>query len=157
MRMEQNELYFVEREYKVSIERLWQAWTSAPELEMWYSPTDLSVVPGSAVSENKVGGRWAITVDVTAHGFNAYFWGRYSEFEANKKIVHTLCYSQDQGEFLARDDDAPAHTIVIDFEERSAKSWVRFTQFGEMPAEQAEMSRQGMLSYFDNLEKFLVK
>ena len=153
--MNSTELYFVEREYDASIDQLWNAWTSAEALEQWYSPTDLSVVPGSVVTENQVGGRWAVAVDVSAHGFNAYFWGRYSQFETKKKSVHTLCYSQDEKEFLTRDDNAPAHIIVIDFEERDRKSWCKFTQFGEMPAEQAEMSRQGMLSYFDNLEKFL--
>jgi uncharacterized protein YndB with AHSA1/START domain len=155
--MADSELYFVEREYAVSIDELWSAWTSPEKLEQWYSPTDLSVVPGSAVSENVIGGRWAIGVDVTAHGFNAYFWGSYSEVEQNKKLVHTLCYSQDQKEFEARDDDPLAHTVVIDFEDRGGKSWCRFTQFGEMPAEQAEMSRQGMLSYFENLGRFFDK
>lgn len=153
--MEHNELYFVEREFDVSIDTLWSAWTSVASLEQWYSPTDLSVVPGSVVSENQVGGRWAVGVDVSAHGFNAYFWGRYSEVLPNKKLVHTLCYSQDEKEFLERDDNAPAHNIVIDFEERDGKSWCKFTQFGEMPAEQVEMTRQGTTSYFDNLEKFL--
>lgn len=153
--MEHNELYFVEREFDVSIDTLWSAWTSVASLEQWYSPTDLSVVPGSVVSENQVGGRWAVGVDVSAHGFNAYFWGRYSEVLPNKKLVHTLCYSQDEKEFLERDDNAPAHTIVVDFEERDGRSWCKFTQFGEMPAEQVEMTRQGTTSYFDNLEKFL--
>jgi len=153
--MEDNELYFVEREYSVDIDTLWNAWTSVEALEQWYCPTQLSVVPGSVVSENFVGGRWAVGVDVSAHGFNAYFWGRYSEFEFQKKLVHTLCYSQEEDEFRARDDNAPAHTIVIDFEDRHGKAWCKFTQFGEMPAEQAEMSRQGMISYFDNLENFL--
>ena len=155
--MADSELYFVEREYAASIDELWSAWTSTEKLEQWYSPTDLSVVPGSVVTENNVGGRWAVAVDVSAHGFNAYFWGRFSVFEPNNKLVHTLCYSQDETEFLARDDNAPAHTIVIGFEDRDGKSWCKFTQFGEMPEEQAEMSRQGMLSYFENLEKFLAK
>jgi hypothetical protein len=44
---------------------------------------------------------------------------------------------------------------VIDFEKRGKKSWVRFTQFGEMPDEQAEASRDGMNSYLDNLELYL--
>ena len=153
--MEHNELYFVEREFDVSIDTLWSAWTSVASLEQWYSPTDLSVVPGSVVSENQVGGRWAVGVDVSAHGFNAYFWGRYSEVLPNKKLVHTLCYSQDEKEFLERDDNAPAHTIVVDFEERDGRSWCKFTQFGEMPAEQVEMTRQGTTSYFDTVEKFL--
>lgn len=153
--MELNELYFVEREFDVNIDTLWTAWTSASALEQWYSPTELSVVPGSVVSENVKGGRWAVGVDVSAHGFNAYFWGRYSEVQPNKKLVHTLSYSQDEKEFLQRDDNAPAHIIVIDFEDRNGKSWCKFTQFGEMPAEQIEMTRKGTSSYFDNLEKFL--
>jgi uncharacterized protein YndB with AHSA1/START domain len=155
--MTSSELYFVEREYAVPIDQLWSAWTSPEKLEQWYSPTDLSVVPGSVVSENVIGGRWAVGVDVTAHGFNAYFWGRYSEVEQNKRLVHTLCYSQNAKEFEARDDNAPAHEIVIEFEDRGDTSWCKFTQFGEMPEEQAEMSRQGMMSYFDNLGKFLNK
>jgi uncharacterized protein YndB with AHSA1/START domain len=155
--MTDSKLYFVEREFDVAIDTLWSAWTSVSALEQWYSPTDLSVLPDSAISENFVGGRWAIGVDVTAHGFNAYFWGRYSQVEQNKKLVHTLCYSQDPQEFEALDDDVPAHTIVVDFEERNGKSWCKFTQLGEMPQDQAEMSRQGMISYFDNLEKFLAK
>lgn len=153
--MEHKELYFVEREFSVSIDELWAAWTSPDALEKWYSPVDLSVVPGSVVSENLVGGRWAVGIDVSAHGFNAYFWGRYSEVETNKKLVHSLSYSQDLKEFEARDDNAPAHMIVIDFEQREDKSWAKFTQLGEMPAEQIELTRQGTSSYFDNLEKFL--
>jgi uncharacterized protein YndB with AHSA1/START domain len=153
--MTDSELYFVEREFDVSINQLWSAWTDASALEKWHSPTDLTVVPGSAVSENFVGGRWAIAVDVSAHGFNAYFWVRYSEVELHKKLVHTLCYSQDSKEFEEKNDETPAHMVVIDFEQREGLSWCRFTQFGEMPEEQAEMSRQGMMSYSDNLEKFL--
>ena len=51
-----SELYAVERSYPVSLERLWSAWTEAVELEKWYSPTDLSVVPGTVVSECHEGG-----------------------------------------------------------------------------------------------------
>ena len=155
--MADSELYFVEREFDVAIDNLWSAWTSVSALEKWYSPTDLSVVQGTAVSENFVGGRWAIAVDVSTHRFNAYFWGRYSEVEVNKKLVHTLCYSQDLKEFEEKNDETPAHIVIIDFEERQGLSWCKFTQYGEMPKEQAEMSRQGMMSYFDNLGKFLAK
>jgi uncharacterized protein YndB with AHSA1/START domain len=155
--MELNHLYFVEREFDRSIETLWSAWTNASELEAWYSPTMLSVVPGSVTSEVFVGGRWAVAVDVSVNGFNAYFWGRYSEVVPNVRLVHSLSYSQDEAEFIFADDNAPAHRIVLDFEKRGEHSWVRFTQFGEMPEEQAEASRDGMNSYLDNLESFLAK
>lgn len=154
--MKQEFLYSVERKYPVSIERLWAAWTEADQLENWYSPVFLSVVPGSAISDTRVGGVWAIAVDVSANGFNAYFWGQYSLVEPLKQLVHDLHYSQDEAEFVLKDLDTPAHKIVIDFDDRAGHSWVRFSQFGEMPAEQAEASRQGMESYLENLAGYLV-
>jgi uncharacterized protein YndB with AHSA1/START domain len=153
--MKQEFLYSVEREYDASIDSLWNAWTNAEELEQWYSPTVLTVVPGSATSDAQVGGRWAIGVDVSANGFNAYFWGRYSEVILHEKLVHSLCYSQSEEEFIARDDNAPFHTIVVEFEARPAGSWVKFTQYGELPEGQAEAAKDGMESYFDNLENYL--
>jgi uncharacterized protein YndB with AHSA1/START domain len=150
-----NKLYSVEREYPVAVSELWSAWMEADAIQLWYSPTDLSVVPGSVVSEPIVGGWWTVAVDVSAHGFNAYFWGTYSEIEVNKKIVHTLSYSQDATEFAARVITADAHVIHIDFEDRGASSWVSFTQFGDLPADQAEGAKAGMESYFDNLGIYL--
>ena len=150
-------LYFVEREYPVSLDRLWSAWVNASELEQWYSPTDLSVVPGSVVSQPEVGGTWAVAVDAQAYGFIAYFWGIYTAVRPHLQLVHTMNYSQDVTDFEARLEDALAHTIHIDFEGRESGAWVRFSQFGEMPAEQAEASRQGMTSYFDSLARFLAE
>ncbi len=152
-----NKLYSVEREYPVAISKLWSAWMDADALENWYSPTDLSVVPGTVVSEPIVGGWWTVAVDVSAHGFNAYFWGTYSEIEVNKKIVHSLSYSQDATEFAARAITTDAHIIQIDFEDRGSSSWVSFTQFGDLPADQAEGAKAGMESYFDNLGMYLLK
>lgn len=153
--MTERELYFVEREFPVDIDRMWSAWTEAEALEEWYHPTVLSVVPGTVTSEAVVGGRWAVAVDVPMHGFVAYFWGRYRDVVPNVRLEHTLSYSQDEQEFRERDDDAPAHRIVIDFAPTDTGTRVRFSQFGEMPAEQAEASRDGMESYFDSLGEFL--
>jgi hypothetical protein len=55
----------------------------------------------------------------------------------------------------ARKIDELAHRIEIDFEARGDSSWVRFTQFGELPADQAEGAKAGMESYFDNLGLYL--
>ena len=52
--MAQNFLYSVEREYPVSIDHLWRAWTDASELESWYFPTDVSSTKGATISELKV-------------------------------------------------------------------------------------------------------
>lgn len=152
-----NKLYSVEREYPVAVKALWDAWMDADALQSWYSPTDLKVVPGSVVSENVVGGWWTVGVDVSQFGFNAYFFGTYSELSKNKRIVHSMNYTQDAAEFAARVITADAHTIQIDFEDRGASSWVSFTQFGELPADQAEGAKAGMESYFDNLGIYLAR
>ena len=148
-------LYFVERTFKFPVERLWSAWTKSAELEKWYCPVFLKVIPGSATSEAVVGGRWAIAVDVSENGFNAYFWGTYSVIGLHQKLVHDLNYSQDELEFALREPAAEAHRIEIDFSNTDAGTVVRFSQFGEMEQEQAEASREGMESYFDNLNNYL--
>jgi uncharacterized protein YndB with AHSA1/START domain len=150
-------LYFVEREYSVDLAKLWSAWVEADQLQQWYSPQVLEVVPESATSEAVVGGTWAIAIDVSVNGFNAYFWGKYTEVKFQEKLVHTMYYSQDELEFNLRGDDQPHHVIEIYFEARGDKSWVRFSQFGQMEAEQAEASKDGMESYLNNLEIHLAR
>ncbi|MFM8774641.1 MAG: SRPBCC domain-containing protein [Actinomycetota bacterium] len=73
-----NLAYSVERTYPVEPRALWRAWTDVSALEQWCAPTELSVVPGSVVSDPVEGGRWAVAVDATAYGHIAYFWGRYT-------------------------------------------------------------------------------
>ena len=148
-------LYSVEREFDATVDQMWHAWTDAAALEQWYSPTMLSVLPGSVVSEPVVGGWWSVGVDVPDNGFVAYFYGQYSEVVDGSRLVHTLYYTQDADAFAARDLTVEHHIIEIDIESRGDKSWARFAQFGELPEGQAEQAQAGMESYFDNLELFL--
>lgn len=149
-------LLSVERVFPVSIERLWSAWTDASELEEWYSPAVLFVVPGTVVSDARDDGMWKVAVDVPDNGFVAYFWGRYTAVEAPVFFEHTLHYSQDEAEFVLADESGPKHRIVVDFAEHEDGSWVRLTQYGEMPdPDQVEATRLGTESYFDSLGFYL--
>jgi uncharacterized protein YndB with AHSA1/START domain len=150
-------LYFVEREFPYPVERLWRAWTDPQELENWYCPVFLNVVPGSAISEAVVGGSWAIGVDVSANGFNAYFWGSYQEVIENQKLVHDMCYSQDELEFALRHTQPESHRVEVQFTQLPASCLVRFSQFGQLDSNEAEAAREGMESYFDNLHQHLEK
>jgi uncharacterized protein YndB with AHSA1/START domain len=150
-------LYFVEREYPVELATLWSAWVQADQLQQWYSPEVLNTVPNSATSDAVVGGDWAIAIDVSVNGFNAYFWGKYTEVKFQEKLVHSMNYSQDELEFNLRGEDHAQHVIEIDFAARGENSWVRFTQFGSMDPEQAEATKDGMESYFNNLQNYLSK
>ena len=147
--------YSVERQYPHVIERLWHAWTDAAALEAWYHPVQLANVPGSMTSEPKVGGWWTVAVDVPEHGFAACFYGRYTRVEPMSALEHTMHYTQSIEEFVARDESTPSHRVVVDLEGRVASTWVRFSQFGELPEGQAEQAKAGMESYFDSLAAFL--
>lgn len=148
-------LYSVEREYPVQLETLWSAWVEAKQLQQWYSGYGLAIVPESATSEAVVGGAWSIAIDVSANGFIAYFWGKYTEVSLHKKLAHTMSYSQDELEFNLRAEDQAHHLVEIEFAERGKASWVRFSQFGSMEKEEAEAAKDGMESYLDSLGKHL--
>ena len=150
-----NFLYSVEREVAHPISQLWLAWTNAASLEQWYFPTALSSVPGLTVSDARPGGSWKVSVDVPMNGFVAYFYGQYSVVETNKRIEHSMHYTQSREEFDAADLSTPAHHIVLEFDDRGERSWVKFSQFGELPEGQAEQAQAGMESYLDSLEAFL--
>lgn len=148
-------LYSVEREFDIPVEILWAAWTDPVALEAWYHPTDLSVVPGSVESDAVVGGAWSVAVDVPAMDFVAYFYGKYTAVVENARLEHTMAYTQSAEEFAARDESAPHHRVLVEFESRAFRSWVKFSQFGELPAGQAVQAQAGMESYFDSLAAYL--
>ena len=155
--MKHDFLYAVEREYNATISAVWAAWAEASALQEWYHPTDLLNVPNTAQSDVRIGGRWSIAVDVPLYNMQAFFYGVYTAVEENKLLEHTMCYTQSAEDFAAMDDSAPHHKVVVDFEDRGTKTWVKFSQFGEMPAEQIPQTQAGMTSYFDSLEAYLAK
>lgn len=148
-------LYSVEREFPVSIRNLWSAWTEPKKLEEWYFPIDLNSVKGATISDLRVGGLWTCAVDVPEHDFIAYFFGKYLVIEELRKIEHTLHYTQSKEEFETRDFDTECHLIILDFEERGTNSWVKFSQFGQLPDGETQEAQAGIESYFDSLSKFL--
>jgi uncharacterized protein YndB with AHSA1/START domain len=155
MKALREKLYSVERTYPVSIETLWNAWVDPKALEVWYSPVQLEVAPGTVENEAVVGGIWAVGVDVPEYNFVAYFFGVYTNVIEHELLEHTMNYTQSLDEFKKRVSSPEEHLIQLQFKEVEGGSWVSFTQFGEMPEEQIELTRQGTSSYFDNLGKFL--
>lgn len=155
--MTQPFLYSVEREYPVSIDRLWKAWTDATDLESWYFPTDLGSTKGATVSDLSISGLWGCGVEVPEHGFTAYFFGKYTKIEKNQLIEHTMHYTTSSEEFAAKDFSTKSHLIRIEFKDRGSSSLSKFSQFGELPEGQAEMAQAGMNSYLESLAQFLSK
>jgi len=148
-------LYSVEREYPVSIDRLWQAWTTTSELETWYHGTEHSCVAGLTSSDLRVGGLWSVAIDVPQFNFVAYFYGQYMEIDINRQLQHTMHFTDSIDAFNLKDMSTPSHLVVLDFETRGSASWVKFSQFGELPGGDVSKTKAGMESYFDSLGIFL--
>jgi uncharacterized protein YndB with AHSA1/START domain len=151
----QSFLYSVEREFPATIEKLWSAWTEATKLEKWYHGIPHSSTKDATSSDLHIGGLWSCGVDVPEHNFVAYFFGKYTRIETLKLIEHTLHYTQSKDEFDAKNFETPSHLIVLNFEDRGNASWVKFSQFGELPEGQASQAQEGMESYLDSLAQFL--
>jgi len=148
-------LYSVEREVAHPVADVWDAWTTAASIEQWYHPTVLACVPGLTVSELRVGGLWKVAIDVPMNDIVAHFYGQYSEVSPHELLAHSMHYTQSRDDFDEADMGTPAHRVVVDFEDRGDSSWVRFSQYGELPEGQAEQAQAGMESYLDSLEAFL--
>jgi uncharacterized protein YndB with AHSA1/START domain len=148
-------LYSVEREFLSDIDSVWDAWIDPAALEAWYHPTDLRNVPGSTTSEPIIGGKWSVAVSVPAHNIVAYFYGLYLEVDLHQKLEHTMLYTQSPEEFEVKDLSKDFHKVEVEFREHGPKTWVKFSQFGELPEGQAPLAKAGMESYFDSLENFL--
>ena len=148
-------LYAVEREFDLPVDMLWASWTDPIALEEWYHGTEHRVLPGTMQSDAVEGGIWTVAIDVPEDDFVAYFYGRYTKVVENLRLEHTLAYTESAEEFAARDESAPHHRIVIEFEARAFRSWVKFSQYGELPEDQAVQAQAGMESYFDSLAAYL--
>lgn len=148
-------LYSVQREFNVSIDKLWHAWTDSSALESWHHPVGMSCVPGATQSELKIGGLWSYAVQVPGRESISYFFGKYSLVQENLRFEHSMHYTESKDAFEDKDFNTPAHHISVEFEARGEKSWSKFSQYGEAPKEQVVMMAQGMESYFDSLEDFL--
>jgi uncharacterized protein YndB with AHSA1/START domain len=147
--------YSVEREFDIPLEILWAAWTDSVALEEWYHGMQHSVVPGSMRSEVFDGGAWSVAIDVPEEDFVAYFYGEYTKIVENARLEHTLYYTDSLDEFIAKDMSLPHHNIRIEFEAKDFRSWVKFSQFGDLPESEAIQAQAGMESYFDSLAEYL--
>jgi len=147
--------YSVEREIDIPVEILWAAWTDPEALAVWYHGMQHNVVPGSVNSEAFPGGLWTVAIDVPELDFIAYFYGRYTAVVECARLEHTLHYTESAEEFAALDFSTEHHQVVVEFETRDFRSWVKFSQFGDLPASDAIQAQAGMESYFDSLERYL--
>lgn len=153
--MSEQPAYSVEREIDIPVDILWAAWTDPDSLAVWYHGVGHSVVPGSVLSDPVPGGLWAVGVMVPEEDFVAYFFGKYTAVVEQARLEHTLHYTESADEFAAMDFNTDHHRIVVEFETRDFRSWVKFSQYGDLSEKDAIQAQAGMASYLDSLEQYL--
>lgn len=153
--MTEQPAYSVERAYPVSMEKLWHAWTNGAALEAWYHGVEHRCVPGSVTGDAATGAIWSVGIDVPQYNVQVFFYGTYTSVTPQTQLVHTMHYTEKADEFAIKDMNTPAHRVVVDFAQRPEGAWVRFAQYGDMPAEQIPLVTAGMQSYFDSLGNYL--
>jgi len=153
--MSEQPAYSVEREFDIPVDILWAAWTDPIALEAWYHGVGHATVPGSVNSDPQVGGLWSVGIQVPEFDLVAYFYGQYTAVVENARIEHTLHYTESAAEFELLDFGTDSHRVLIEFESRDFRSWVKYSQFGDMPGSNAIEAQAGIESYLDSLESFL--
>ncbi len=148
-------LYTVEREFAVPVGALYLAWADADQLATWYGPEGFTSPRESVTMEPVVGGRWSATVVVPMDGSKHHFYGEILAAVPDEQLDYSMLYTNDDAVFNARDLSGPAHRVELRFATRGDRSWMSFSQFGELPEGMAEGAKSGMESYFNSLEAFL--
>lgn len=132
-------------------ERVFKAWTDPDELAEWWGPAGFSTARSSVKIDARKGGKWAATMKSDGEdGTEIPFYGVYKEFKKPEALSFTLIDDNHA-------DADTAELVKLEFNEQGEKTEIVLRQFGYLPEDQIEPSRQGWLSFFDCLADHLDK
>jgi uncharacterized protein YndB with AHSA1/START domain len=147
----------VERTFNASETDVWRIWTDADSIQKWWGPKGYTAL----VVRNDVreGGSylWAMKSEK-----GKMFWntGTYREVVANKKIVSTMSFSNENGKAIPSAQVAvPGHwprelTIIVEFSESAGKTKVTVREVG-IPLIVYFFSKIGWAQQFDKMQSLL--
>lgn len=121
--MDSNKEVHIERFFDAPRELVFKAWTSAGHLKNWYAPGSCSVTIYKL--EFKPGGIFQHIIR-NPQGEGCMCKGEYKEIIENEKIVYTLSFCDDDGNFIPaseiRKDWPDETTITVTFEDFESKT-----------------------------------
>lgn len=138
----------LERTIRASAEELFDAWTDAELLKLWWHAERDWETPSAAV-EGRLGGRVRITMRNPADGTEYGGSGEYTIFERPRRLAFTWTW----------DDDELARRQLVEvefFEQAPGKTLVVVTNRG-LPREEMGDYREGWTASLDNLEDALAQ
>jgi uncharacterized protein YndB with AHSA1/START domain len=147
----------MERTFNASVADVWRVWIDADSIKKWWGPKSYTAV----VVRNDVreGGSflWAMKSEQ-----GRMFWntGTYQEVVANKKIVSTMSFSNENGETIPGSQvSVPGQwpdeiTVIVEFSESEGKARVTVTEVG-VPLIAYPLLKIGWAQQFDKIQLLL--
>jgi uncharacterized protein YndB with AHSA1/START domain len=147
----------MERTFNASVADVWRVWIGADSIKKWWGPKSYTAV----VVRNDVreGGSflWAMKSEQ-----GRMFWntGTYQEVVANKKIVSTMSFSNENGETIPGSQvSVPGQwpdeiTVIVEFSESEGKARVTVTEVG-VPLIAYPLLKIGWAQQFDKIQLLL--
>ena len=148
-----------ERTFNASVADVWRVWNDADSIKKWWGPKGYTAL----VARNDVreGGSflWAMKSEQ-----GSMFWntGTYKEVVANRKIVSTMSFSNENGNIIPGSQvSVPGRwtddiTVIVDFSEPEGKARVTVTEVG-IPLIAYPLMKIGWAQQFDKIQSLLPK
>ena len=146
-----------ERTFNAPIADVWRVWNDADSIQKWWGPKGYTAL----VVRNDVreGGSylWAMK---SAQGRMFWNTGTYKEVVANKKIVSTLSFCNENGIIIPGSQvSVPGQwpneiTVIVEFSESERKSTVTVAEVG-IPLIVYPLSKMGWAQQFDKIQSLL--
>ena len=148
-----------ERTFNASVADVWRVWNDADSIKKWWGPKGYTAL----VARNDVreGGSflWAMKSEQ-----GSMFWntGTYKEVVANRKIVSTMSFSNENGKIIPGSQvSVPGRwtddiTVIVGFSEPEGKARVTVTEVG-IPLIAYPLMKIGWAQQFDKIQLLLPK
>jgi uncharacterized protein YndB with AHSA1/START domain len=147
----------MERTFNASVAEVWRVWNDADSINKWWGPKSyIALVVRNDVRE---GGSylWAMKSEQ-----GRMFWntGTYKEVVANKKIVSTMSFSNENGKVIPGSQvTVPGKwpneiAVIVEFSESQGKARVTVAEIG-IPLIVYPLSKIGWAQQFDKIQLLL--
>ena len=147
----------MERNFNASVADVWRVWNDADSIKKWWGPRGYTAL----VARNDVreGGSylWAMKSEK-----GRMFWntGTYKDVVANKKLVSTISFSNENGKIIPGSQvSVPGQwpdeiTVIAEFSESAGKTRVTVTEVG-VPLIVYPLLKIGWAQQFDKIQSLL--
>ena len=148
-----------ERTFNASVADVWRVWNDADSIKKWWGPKGYTALVARNDVREGGGFLWAMKSEQ-----GSMFWntGTYKEVVANRKIVSTMSFSNENGKIIPGSQvSVPGRwtddiTVIVDFSEPEGKARVTVTEVG-IPLIAYPLMKIGWAQQFDKIQLLLPK